>query len=284
MLNLVFGLVVGTVCIHLMIKTILSPERVGPTEYIVRSVLFGFQSWISEAILVLRVLVVLRVLAVCYPRHNPKIRMAVFLAFPVTIKAVRAAISIVLLHQWGVEAMHANINSAILITKFYGPWFIKASWILEIFDNGYMSGLFLWQLNREGHIFNGASIGRVPNESEGSFSSRMRALFWIASTNFIFPLIFNLVQIILIFVTKDLLLVSSIQAVNVYVCVIATVFATVWSSTSSFKDRRAQASLQKNTPLSPIVWRQERQTRDLTITHASSDRDDPSPHANDTVG
>jgi hypothetical protein len=34
----------------------------------------------------------------------------------------------------------------------------------------YISALFLLQLGREGHIFNGASIGRVSNESKGSFA------------------------------------------------------------------------------------------------------------------
>jgi hypothetical protein len=34
----------------------------------------------------------------------------------------------------------------------------------------YISALFLWQLGRRGHIFNGASIGRVSNESKGSFA------------------------------------------------------------------------------------------------------------------
>ncbi|KAF5357641.1 hypothetical protein D9758_007501 [Tetrapyrgos nigripes] len=83
-----------------------------------------------------------------------------------------------------------------------------------------------------------ASVGRV-SEKDGrgiSFTSRLKSLFWIATTNVIFPLIFSLMQIIIVFTSDNILLAASIAMANIYVAIISTAFATIWAATSSFKE------------------------------------------------
>jgi len=73
-------------------------------------------------------------------------------------------------------------------------------------------------------------------DSKGSFTNKLKTLFWIASTNFVFPLIFSLCQIVILFVKNDILVAASVAMANIYISIISTVFATIWSSTTSFKD------------------------------------------------
>jgi hypothetical protein len=98
----------------------------------VHNVLYIWESWISEAVLVLRVLVVIK--------SYRTAQKAALLAFPVVIKAVRAAVTIVFLHRWRLKTMHAAVN-IVSITKLSGSWPVKTGWILEIFDNGCVNAL-----------------------------------------------------------------------------------------------------------------------------------------------
>jgi len=80
------------------------------------------------------------------------------------------------------------------------------------------------------------------SDSKGStsYASKLQTLFWIASTNFVFPLIFVLVEIVMVFAGTATVIFSGVDVVKTYVTIISTTFATVWSSTSSFKEAIAQ--------------------------------------------
>ena len=66
-----------------------------------------------------------------------------------------------------------------------------------------------------------------------SYAARLRALFWIALTNFVLPVIFN--TLLLIFVVKDenfanIIAVIAVSSVNVYVQITSVLLATLWCS------------------------------------------------------
>ena len=66
-----------------------------------------------------------------------------------------------------------------------------------------------------------------------SYAARLRALFWIALTNFVLPVIFN--TMLLIFVVKDenfanIIAVIAVSSVNVYVQITSVLLATLWCS------------------------------------------------------
>ncbi len=68
-----------------------------------------------------------------------------------------------------------------------------------------------------------------------SYPARLRALFWIASTNFVLPVVFNIVLIILFHIDnsgavinqKGIAVMGVIQ-VNVYVEIVSGLLATLW--------------------------------------------------------
>ena len=72
-----------------------------------------------------------------------------------------------------------------------------------------------------------------------SYPARLRALFWIALTNFVVPVIFNVV--LLIFVPNEdfgnIITVFAVGSVSVYVQIVSGLLATLWC-TSTFTQAR----------------------------------------------
>ncbi|KAJ7475236.1 hypothetical protein B0H11DRAFT_1329536 [Mycena galericulata] len=227
-------------------RSILSPFKgINGTEDLVYNILYIWMPWLVEAVLLLRVVAI-------YPRSRQSV--VALLAFPVSAKVTRAALNIVFLVQWHRRTFRGGAVNQFNTTQDLNTAVVKAAWILELVDNGYISFLFLWRLAIDGHLLdrskrrvleNAYSRGqciRLPTNitffepMSASFALKLQSLFWIASTNFVFPLIFGLCQIIILFNGKNILLAASIEMVNEYVAIISTVFATIWSSTASFKD------------------------------------------------
>ncbi|KAJ7588092.1 hypothetical protein C8J56DRAFT_827326 [Mycena floridula] len=261
-LAVVLGIIVGALSNHLTIQSVLSPfSGVNPTEDFVYNILYVWMPWISEAVLLVRVIVVFR------PTYQRMSNMVLLLGFPVVIKTARAVINIMFLVQWKRNTSSSGAVNQFNTTQSLDTWMPKVDWILELFDNAYISFLFLWRLGTQAHLFDAATIGRVEAaDSRGSLTSKLKTLFWIASTNFVFPLIFGLCQVILLFSGKNILIAASVEMVNVYVAIISTVFATIWSSTSSFKEANSAQSSNssvdgpKSYNLEPIIFRRGQTT------------------------
>lgn len=62
-------------------------------------------------------------------------------------------------------------------------------------------------------------------------SQTVKTLFWISTTNFVFPFILSLTQLIIYLVKPDEYLTALyVEAVNYHLTVIGVVFATVWAA------------------------------------------------------
>jgi hypothetical protein len=70
---------------------------------------------------------------------------------------------------------------------------------------------------------------------------------YIAITNFVFPVLFSLVQIIIVYCEVNPVVVNDIVLVNTSIAVIGVVFATVWAGSGH---RNEQGSQKTGTPLS----------------------------------
>jgi len=231
-LAVILGIVVGVLCGHLTITSILSPfAGINSTEDLVYNILYIWMPWLVETVLLFRVVAIYRL-------SRSRLAMAVILAFPVAVKAARAGLIIHFLIKWHQQTFRGGVVNQFNTTNDLNTATVKVSWILELVDNMYISSLFLWRLGVDGHLFNGGRNTVVEFKYSGtaSFTSRLQTLFWIASTNFIFPLIFGLCQIVILFIGKNILLAASIEMANVYLAIVSTALATVWSSTRSFKD------------------------------------------------
>ncbi|KAG5651208.1 hypothetical protein H0H81_009475 [Sphagnurus paluster] len=150
--------------------------------------------WITEAILILRVVAVFK--PTLYSRFS---NMSALLALPVILKIVRAIILVYNLVEWRRENSITSTNFTI------GPypneyWVLESTTILEMVDNGYISALFLWRLavhakaisgsvDREGPktgIFRQSSNGNVNVESEHDPRTKydMTSLNYVQLTTF----------------------------------------------------------------------------------------------------
>ncbi|KAJ7586370.1 hypothetical protein C8J56DRAFT_891285 [Mycena floridula] len=199
------------------------------------STVFMWMPWVTELILLLRVVVMFRT------TDRRILSMASLLALPISLKVTRAVINIFVLMNWWNETSEFLANGV----------------------ERYVSFPFLWHLNGQGHLFDGVKIGRI--DARRSITSKMKALFWIACTNFFFPrefpvcmvtgqnqdlpippqAVFLTCQIVLAFSGKGLVLAS----VNViYVSIVSTVLATVWSSTTWYEQKDTAITLEKHYP------------------------------------
>jgi len=72
---------------------------------------------------------------------------------------------------------------------------------------------------------------------------------YIAITNFVFPVLFSLVQIIIVFREVNLIVINDVVLVNTSIAVIGVVFATVWAGSGHRNDSRIHLS--GRTPADP---------------------------------
>lgn len=225
-LGVLLGLTEGVVNVYNAMHTILYPTV---TESAAAIVAYGalafYGSLVVESTLVIR-------LTVAYPRSTTsKAKFWSILSVPITLNVIRTInIAVFLGHL--VTAIYGSKHSFAANAISLENWQIKLEWILQAVNNAFVSFMFLRRLPRTG-----ACNGVVQSNA---MVSRLRGLFLIALSNFVFPVILNIIQLGLIFSSTT----SSIQAsivfvVNNYVNIIGVVFATVWSIGS----RRLEASL-----------------------------------------
>jgi len=65
---------------------------------------------------------------------------------------------------------------------------------------------------------------------------------YIAATNFVFPVLFSLVQLIIVYQEVNTVIVNEIVFVNTSIAVIGVVFASIWAGSGHRSDVRLQLS------------------------------------------
>ena len=94
-----------------------------------------------------------------------------------------------------------------------------------------------------------------------SFADTIKTLFWVAATNFVFPVLFSLVQIIVVYRDIDVLLVNNIVLINTSIAVIGVVFASVWAGTTNWAQDRSQTEFGGTEP-SHVVFQHRSELSD----------------------
>jgi len=111
----------------LQIYSILFPlEEIPGTEDFVQVFLYTWMPWITGAILVLRVIIIFT------PQYISRWRLAMLFIFPFIVKVARAVLIIVFIVQW----KRKTVRNQFTTTAQLQTWVVKASWILEMLDNG----------------------------------------------------------------------------------------------------------------------------------------------------
>lgn len=63
-----------------------------------------------------------------------------------------------------------------------------------------------------------------------SYAARLKGLFWIATFNFVFPVILNIIMIIFVFRDPNITHLGDTMVENVFADIICVILATVWCS------------------------------------------------------
>ncbi|KAH8114087.1 hypothetical protein DFH11DRAFT_249005 [Phellopilus nigrolimitatus] len=224
----VFACLIGVVeCIlnaALEVKEILHP-----TEEISQSFFLATIGSVALSPVIVDSILLTRVLAFYPARGYTPMKRIQVLIFPVFVKCGRLVAVILYLHKFTVESK--NLGSVLLVGEviwFRNPYSLT-EWTLQMVDNTYSSLFFLYKLRLFNQFGRSGWVNRHP-----TMLSRIRGLFYIALGNFIFPIIFNVAQIVLVTSDHSFINGSYLLMINNYVSIIGVVFATIWTSGSSW--------------------------------------------------
>ncbi|KAG2748603.1 hypothetical protein P692DRAFT_20857167 [Suillus brevipes Sb2] len=216
-LGVLLGLTQGALNIYLEVHTMLTPAvAVSRAAVVAYTALAFFGPLVAECTLVIR-------LAAVYPRRTtPKVNFWALLLVPITFKVIRATNLAVFLHFYVVAISGAGDTIA-AGESLWGDWQTKFEWILQAVDNAFVSFMFIHRLTRSTSASERAIRTRA-------MANRLQGLFLIALSNFVFPVVLNIIQLGLIFSsTSSFFRTSMVYMVNNYVNIIGVVFATIWS-------------------------------------------------------
>ncbi|KAM5531173.1 hypothetical protein V8D89_015143 [Ganoderma adspersum] len=171
----------------------------------------------------------LRVLAV-YPPHqqSPAVRVGMY-GPAIAMKLARVVNAAYLLYM-----VQRGSGAKTIVGQSAAVWnspFAKSELSLQLVV--YVSTLFLLK------IHTGVKFSEKQRQhssdpgltlSQGSYGARLRTLFWIALSNFVFPVIFDVAQLILIFRDRNYIEGSYVVIVNSYVSILGVLFSTIWAS------------------------------------------------------
>lgn len=166
------------------------------------------------------------------------------LAFPICVKCGRLVVlSLYILHYVNESRDLATFKAHAQATWYRNP-FITTEWTLQMFDNLYSSGLFMYQLYTQSAQMSpvgyGSHVFSFPEV--GSIGRRIREIFYISVANFVFPVLFNVGQIICITSDPSFYVGTLLLLVNTYVSVIGVLFATIWVSGGEYVRRQTAAN------------------------------------------
>ncbi|KAI5123487.1 hypothetical protein M0805_008856 [Coniferiporia weirii] len=209
----VLGLLEALLNDALEVKQILEPTETFPQALYIATIASTVLSpMIVDSVLLTRVIAF-------YPRNtSASVDRLKAIAFPMLVKCGRFIAVVLYLHSFTVASKNTK-GSVLLVGEL--TWFknryIIAEWTLQIVDNTYSSLFFLYKLQ----LFD--AYGRA---------GRIRGLFYIALGNFVFPIILNVTQIVLITTDRSFLDGTYVLVVNNYVSILGVVFATIWTTSS----------------------------------------------------
>ncbi|KAI6102436.1 hypothetical protein EDD16DRAFT_1843568 [Pisolithus croceorrhizus] len=242
--RLVFRLNVVAICLALttsaLIGLMTGEAVVNPFNQVSKSVSVAAVTFLSCSPLLYDSMLLTRLFAVYPIGSTPAVTLVKIFAFPFCVKCVRVAAITMGVRGFAVlgtttEALIQNQS-----TNWFRSPYLVTECTMQIVDNLYSVSFFLYNL----HIRT-SSIKRARGIAE-----RIRQVFYISVANFIFPLIFNIAQIV--FATTDWSTTAGgmVLLINNYITVLGVLCATLWFSGSEWVRTRNEPSPEHmlNTP------------------------------------
>lgn len=184
------------------------------------SIMGIIQSLLIDVILLIRLVSV-------YPRDLVGTqRFVLIITLPVLLKIGRF-INLVLLSKTLVALSSGPNAEATILQKWAHAPYIKIEWFGQLIDVSYASSLFLYKIWL--HRKDRGQVDSDGGNNKVSFGYRLKVLFYIATTNFVVPALFSLIQIITLYRETDQEVTNDIVLVNTNISVILVVFASIWA-------------------------------------------------------
>lgn len=237
------GVMIDSLAIHSMLSP-LNPWP--PSINIAIGIIGAFQSILVDLILLLR-------LTLIYPYTivGPK-RFALVTALPVLLKIARLVNMFIFIKVLADAARGPTGSENIAVVWATTPY-LKIEWSAQLVDNAYASIAFLWAIRlRRNYRSSEVSLRRT------TFGQRLRTLFYIAVSNFVFPSLLSLAQLVVVYKNVYVLTVNEIVLVNTMVAVIGVVFATVWAGSVNYQDEKTEPDVFEKAHMSfdgPGTWK-----------------------------
>lgn len=227
-LAIAFALGLGAIIIY-NVKVGILLQPLDPGFALAQTVLLFAVPMLTQSILLIRVFAVYPPRLLSWPR-------ILLIYTPIVALKIARIVNIV------IFVIH--INNSIVGNPYGGldagpvSWslpYAKVEWFLQVFDDSYVSCLFLLRLceGRNLAIRKEPQVSVVTNRRIYTYAARLKALFWIAVFNFVFPVLFNIAQLILIFNDRNFVHGTMVQFANNFLLVTSVLFATIWCSESS---------------------------------------------------
>ncbi|KAI6030980.1 hypothetical protein EDC04DRAFT_2605243 [Pisolithus marmoratus] len=234
--RLVFRLNVLAICVALTLgifsslvsgRAIIDPfAQVTKGVYIASIVFAVFPPVLYDSILLTR-------LFALYPVSNtPRITLLKMFAFPFCIKCARVIVLSIGVNNYVGSAFNTTALEQDQAAAWFRNPYMVSEWTMQIADNLYSVGIFLYNL----HIRT-SMIKRA-----GGIAERIRQIFYISLANFVFPLIFNVAQIICITTDRSPTTGTILLTMNNYITVMGVLCATLWFSGSEWVRTRNEPS------------------------------------------
>ncbi|KAI5990262.1 hypothetical protein EDD15DRAFT_2282344 [Pisolithus albus] len=171
-------------------------------------------------------ILLLRLLAFYPVRSAPLFTLAKVLAVPILVKCGRFVCLSLYLHGYYVSSVKYGP-----VTDWFQNPYVTSEWALQVIDNMYSCGFFLYKL----HVHN-SKISKF--RSGSTMVSLIRNIFLISCANFVFPTLFNIAQIICITMDQSYLTTTLLLLINGYVSVIGVLGATIFGRTQNDAPKR----------------------------------------------
>ncbi|PIL26378.1 hypothetical protein GSI_12134 [Ganoderma sinense ZZ0214-1] len=225
-LAIILGLALQIIYIYVIINTTLI--RAVPTGMVIMIVAMNFLVPICvQGILLVRLVGV-------YPPTANSRKQNLLIYIPVTVFKIARLVNAALATRDLINHEPDSLGVIVAAQIVWGTKYVKVEWFLQLFDDMFVSGLFVYKLYVSVMTRKEAGIDTGHSESGANYSwaQRIRTLYYIAVSNFVFPILFNIAEIAIIFYDSNFFHGAMVVTVNCYVTIIGVILATIWAQGS----------------------------------------------------
>ncbi|RPD58594.1 hypothetical protein L227DRAFT_576978 [Lentinus tigrinus ALCF2SS1-6] len=225
--SIILGLAFGSIAIYS--QAVNASGRAVPTQYL--NAIIGFYILIPICV---QCILLLRIVAVYPPYALSLIRRILIYGTLGAILIARVINAGIGLHKLAQDAERTRDWEVIGHLSWILPN-SRVEWFLQLFYDLLASMLFLLRI-RQSNVFKPKDYESGPVATAGkkwSYAARLRALFWIALSNLIIPVIFNIAVLIMVYTGVDFIRGGDVVMVNPYVEIIGVLLATLVCSSGT---------------------------------------------------